>query len=171
VDAIDFVFFWVYLIEMIFRIIVHIKYIPKEPLDKVFKLDFFLFCLCTCGLAYEAVTAQSMEHFIMASDNPSKLLRTLKYLRIFILISSTPYFSEARIIFNSTLEAVYSVKSLLTLWLLVLVVFSIMGYHMFNGKTKINQNGDLDLVNGQPQKIGFEGIVDSFIYTVFIFFN
>ncbi len=28
VDAIDFAFFWVYMIEMIFRIIVHIKYIP-----------------------------------------------------------------------------------------------------------------------------------------------
>lgn len=42
---------------------------------------------------------------------------------------------------------------------------------MFNGKTKVDQNGDLDLENGQPYKIGFEGIVDSFIYTVFIFFN
>ena len=52
VDTIDFAFFWVYLIEMIFRIIVHMKYIPDEPFDKVFKLDFFLFCLCTCGLAY-----------------------------------------------------------------------------------------------------------------------
>jgi hypothetical protein len=46
-----------------------------------------------------------------------------------------------------------------------------MGYHMFQGKTKVNSSGDLDLVNGQPQKIGFEGIFDSLIYTVFIFFN
>ncbi len=139
--------------------------------DKVFKADLFVFCLCTCGLTYEVVTAQSLEHFLMASDDASKLLRTLKYLRIFILISSTPYFNEARIIFNSTLEAVLSVKSLINLWLLVLLIFSIMGYHMFQGKTKINASGDLDLVNGQPQKIGFEGIVDSLIYTVFIFFN
>jgi hypothetical protein len=92
-------------------------------------------------------------------------------LRIFILISSTPYFNEARIIFNSTLEAVLSVKSLINLWLLVLLIFSIMGYHMFQGKTKVDAIGDLDLENGQPHKIGFEGIIDSFIYTVFIFFN
>ena len=51
------------------------------------------------------------------------------------------------------------------------MIFSIMGYHMFNGKTKVNQSGDLDLVNGQSQKIGFEGIIDSLVYTVFIFFN
>ena len=52
VDAIDCVFFWVYFIEMIFRITVHMKYVPEESFDKAFKLDLILFCLCTCGLTY-----------------------------------------------------------------------------------------------------------------------
>lgn len=46
-----------------------------------------------------------------------------------------------------------------------------MGYHMFQGKTKIDRMGDLDLQNGNPEEIAFEGILDSIIYTVFIFFN
>ena len=42
---------------------------------------------------------------------------------------------------------------------------------MFQGKTKIDHHGHLDLENGHPQHVAFEGILDSLIYTVFIFFN
>jgi hypothetical protein len=71
VDGIDFAFFWVYFFEMMFRIIVHMKYASDMPFDKVFKTDLFLFCLCACGLTYEVLTAESLEHFLIASDNPS----------------------------------------------------------------------------------------------------
>ena len=72
-------------------------------MDRAGKLDFIVFFFCACGQSYEVATAQSVHHFLMASDEISRLLRTIKYLRIFLLISSTPYFKEARIIFNSTL--------------------------------------------------------------------
>ncbi len=36
------------------------------------------------------------------------------------------------------IEAVYSVRYLSALWLLIVVTFSIMGYHMFHGKVKID---------------------------------
>lgn len=62
-----------------------------------------------------------------------------------MLISSTPYFKEARTIFNSTLEAIYSVRYLSGLWLLNLIVFSIMGVHMFQGKIKVDNSGHLDM--------------------------
>lgn len=46
-----------------------------------------------------------------------------------------------------------------------------MGFHMFQGKIKVDSNGNLDLQNGTPRNIGFEGIVDSLIFTVFVFYN
>ncbi len=92
VDCVDFAFYWVYLGEMIFRYVLHKIYVPDEPFDRAGKLEYVLLLLCTGGLAYEVATAESVEHFLMASDDISRLLRTLKYFRIFLLISSTPYF-------------------------------------------------------------------------------
>lgn len=52
VDAIDFVFFWIYMAEMIFRIVIHLNYISEQPFDRAFKLDLLLFGFCTGGLLY-----------------------------------------------------------------------------------------------------------------------
>lgn len=60
VDCIDFAFFWVYFLEMIFRFVIHKRLVPNEPFDRTYKLDVALFVLCTLGLIYEVSTAQNI---------------------------------------------------------------------------------------------------------------
>lgn len=53
-------------------------------------------------MIYELVSSDSLISFVIAADHTSLLLRTMKYLRIVILMISSPYFIEAKIIFRST---------------------------------------------------------------------
>ena len=53
-------------------------------------------------MSNELGTSKNLIKFIIAADHISLLLRTMKYLRIVILIISSPYFIEAKIIFRST---------------------------------------------------------------------
>ena len=60
VDGIDFAFYWIFVVEMIFRVFVHMKYIPSFTFNKAFKLDLILLGLCSFGLVYEVITAENM---------------------------------------------------------------------------------------------------------------
>ncbi len=60
---------------------------------------------------------------------------------------------------------------MITLWLLTAVIFSLNGFHLFQGKTLVNGQGNLDLKNGKPNLISFEGLGNSLVFTFFSFYN
>lgn len=51
-DSIDFIFYWVYFVEVGFRIVVRRWYVPGMEWEKPFKVDLVLFGMCTAGLLY-----------------------------------------------------------------------------------------------------------------------
>jgi len=52
VDCIDFAFYWVYMAEVVFRLVLHSRYMPGKPFERASRLEFALFGVCTCGQIY-----------------------------------------------------------------------------------------------------------------------
>ena len=50
-------------------------------------------------------------------------------------------------------------------WLIVLLTVSIMGYHLFHGRTLVNAEGKLDMKKGFPNQISYDGFYRSVIFT------
>ena len=46
-----------------------------------------------------------------------------------------------------------------------------MGFHLHSYKTKVDSNGNLDLVNGQGFQVSMDGVFNSIIFTTLTFFN
>ena len=56
-------------------------------------------------------------------------------------------------------------------WFLLLVTFSISGYHLFHGRTLVDENGKLDLENGTPHQVSFATIYHSFVFITLTVYN
>lgn len=69
------------------------------------------------------------------------------------------------------LISVYRIKWILLMWFIFLVICSIMSYHLFTGRTLVNPEGKLDLLNGQPNQINYQDIYHSFVFTTLIFYD
>ena len=59
-DCIDFSFFCIYSLEMLFRYIIHRKYMKGEEYELDYKLDLALYILCCCGMTYELITSHTL---------------------------------------------------------------------------------------------------------------
>ena len=76
---------------MIFRGIIHRIHRKNLPFDYDFRLDLIIFTLCASGMLYEAFISPSALQYIFRSNSTSQIIRSLKYLRILVIITSTPY--------------------------------------------------------------------------------
>ena len=88
-----------------------------------------------------------------------------------IIILSTPFFLEAKLILESTFRSLYNIKNVVALWFLIVLTFGIIGFHLHSYKTKVDENGDLDMENGTGFQISFDGTFDAVIFTVLTFYN
>ena len=122
------------------------------------KIDIVILLLCSVGVCYEAVEAKNLTDFLWAKTVVEKVFRTFKYLRIFVLILETPFFKESRLILTSTFKAVYSMKNVILLWFLIVLIVSIMGFHLHSYKTKVDKSGNLDLANGKGFQVSMDGV-------------
>ena len=48
---------------------------------------------------------------------------------------------------------------------MVLLILSLMGYHLHTGNTLVNEKGELDLKNGKLNQISFKDVYHSLIFT------
>ena len=60
---------------------------------------------------------------------------------------------------------------MIALWFLTAIIFSLNGFHLFQGKTLVNSEEKLDIKNGKPNLISFEGLGNSLVFTLFSFYN
>jgi hypothetical protein len=97
--------------------------------------EIVLLVICTAGVIYEAVIADSFMKFVSAYDKYAKLIRCFKYLRIIVVLVSNRYFDEARIIVISIFVTIYKVRNFILFWMVIMTIFSLMGFHLFAYRT------------------------------------
>ena len=146
VDCVDFAFYVVMLAMIMAKVFIDRLYL--RTIDIYSKLEIGIAVVSTAGIVYEAVVAESMHDFLSANSRIEGIFRSFKYIRIIMLILTSFYFEEAKLIFESVIKAVYKIKNVFALWLIVTLIFSVIGYHLHSYKTKVNEYGQLDLVNG-----------------------
>ena len=98
------------------------------------------------------------------------VLRSFKYLRIILLVLNSTFFTEARLILESTFRSLYRIKNVVGLWMLVVIIFGIMGFHLHSYRTKVDNNGDFS-GEGSGFQLSFDGLFDSVIFTMLTFYN
>ena len=115
--------------------------------------------LCTGGVVYEFVNADSLYGFFGCTGVVEGVFRSFKYLRLMVLILNSTIFKEARLIFISIFRSLYTIRHMVLVWLLIVLTFSIIGYHLHSNKTKINPvTQKLDLQSGISFQVSFDGI-------------
>ena len=83
------------------------------------------------GYLYEILISDDFKDFYLAETKIEKCFRAMLYLRIIVILSFEPYFAESRKLFQFAWEAVKKSANFMLLWLLVLIMFSLMGYFLF----------------------------------------
>lgn len=83
-----------------------------------------------------------MTDFFSAANYIENVLRSFKYLRIILAVLQSTYFSEARLILESTFRSLYRIKNVVGLWMLIVIIFGIMGFHLHSYRTTIDEDGD-----------------------------
>lgn len=90
------------------------------------------------GLIYEAIIATDLKDFLIASGTPEKIIRTVKYLRIFSFMLRQPSLNEPKIILYAVINVIKKIVSVIFLYALVVLIFAIVGFHLFGYTTKID---------------------------------
>ena len=134
------------------------------------RFEIFIWVICTSGAVYEAVLTSDFVDFITASDIPSNLLRSFKYLRIILALLRGTYFKETRIILESIFSSLYQIKNVVGLWFCIVLLFGIAGFHLHSYRTKIDGDGNFS-DNGKGFQISFDGMFNSIIFTMLTFYN
>ena len=101
----------------------------------------------------------------------SKIFRSFKYLRIFIILLEKSFWKEGNYLIVCIGIAVNRIKLMIVMWLIVILTLTIMGYELHTGKTLMDSNGELDLISGTPNQINNSSIYHSFIFTTLAVFN
>ena len=95
------------------------------------------------------------------------MLRTFKYLRLFLVIIHIKHlWQDTYLLIVCVCKAVWKVKPVIIIWLIVVLIISIMGYHLHTGNTLVDANGNLDPTNGHPHQISFSTFYHSLIFTL-----
>jgi hypothetical protein len=95
--------------------------------------------MCIGGMGYEGIIAGSFKEFIQTENTLTSLIRNMKYLRLIIWILEIDFFSEEdKKLLLGICKAVYAVRYFMVVWLLVIIILSIMGFHLHNEHTLVN---------------------------------
>ena len=119
VDCFDLVFYLFFVIEL--GALILLQRIHLRRVEFWTKIEIILAFVCTLGVIYEAVTANSIREFFSSEDLASDIFRSFKYLRIMIVIINSPYFLEAKLILQSTFRSLYNIKNVVGLWLVIVI--------------------------------------------------
>ena len=100
------------------------------------------------------------------------MLRTFKYLRLFLLIVDMQHlWKDTHLLMVCVCKAVWRVKPVILIWVVVVLIISLMGYHLHTGNTLLDANGDLDPLNGKPNQVSFSTFYHSLIFTLLTLYD
>ena len=72
---------------------------------------------------------------------------------------------EGEMLILCIIKAVYKLRHIIVIWIIVVLILSMMGYHLHTGNTLVNEAGELDLKNGKPHQISFKDVYHATIFT------
>ena len=164
-DSVDCGLFLCCFFVLVFTIATEIKYGSKLSLPTI--IDIVLFLIYGSGMVYEGATAESFGEFLSAETEGAKVLRTFKYLRLFLVIVHMKHlWEDTYLLIICVCQAVWRVKPIIIIWAIAIVTMAIMGYHLHTGNTLVDANGNLDPTNGHPHQVSFSTFYHSLIFTL-----
>ena len=143
-------------------LILFIKFQEERHLCRVAQTEIVLLFFCTSGIIYELVIATSVEMFFLQENTVVKLFRAIKYLRIFFILYEWNFLSETKMILESTIAVVKTIKHMIVFWALLTIMFSIIGFNLFAYREHQQKN---------TLGVNFHGIMNSIIFTTLTFYN
>ena len=98
-------------------------------------------------------------------------MRTFKYLRLFLIIIYLKHlWKDTYLLIACVCKAVCKVKPVIMIWVIVVLIISLMGYHIHTGNTLLDASGDL-APNGKPNQISFSTFYHSLIFTLLTLYD
>lgn len=88
------------------------------------------------------------------------------YLRIFVVIMDLEILEDFNRNIYCISHGVWAIRYFILTWVFVLLILTIMGYHLHHGKTLLDENGKLDLKHGHPEQVSFETMYKAFLFTI-----
>ena len=74
-------------------------------------IDIMLFLIYGTGMVYEGATADSFDGFLLAETQAAKVLRTFKYLRLFLVIIDMKHlWQDTHLLIICVCRAVWKIK-------------------------------------------------------------
>ena len=104
-------------------------------------MDAGIIGLAFIGVIYEAAIAENFVQFLKAETVIAEIFRTFKYLKLIIIILERTYWKEGHRLLICIIRAVYKVRYVIIVWMLIMIILTLMGYHMHTGNTLINSKG------------------------------
>ena len=102
-------------------------------------IDIIIIGICLVGVMYEASIASSFSSFLSAETIIAKVFRTTKYLRVMIIIFHKSIWEEGHKLVVCIFKAVLELRRIILIWVIVMLILSLMGYHLHTGNTLVNR--------------------------------
>lgn len=103
---------------------------------------------------------------IVLDQGGSGSLSALRAFRLFRILKLLR-FGDLRVILESITLTVGAIGNYVVLLFLFIYIYSMVGMQYFAGKIKLNDENQVDMINGKSPRMNFDTLVDSFI-TIFV---
>ena len=152
-----------FVLMIVLRIVLELKI--KEKITKTTRADAGITLILLVGMIYEAIIAEDFNQFLEAETFPADILRTFKFFKLFLLFSERKYYWKKLHDLGKALgKTVFRILSTFFLWFIIILGFTIMGYHIEGGRMLVNEDGEVDMDGGRPNRFNFNDIYHSLIF-------
>ena len=147
IDSIDMGLGLCCVLVVITRVILELSL--NRRLSKIAIADAAITTVCLGGIIYEAIVAEDMAQFLEAETLATDVIRTFKCFRLFLVFFEKKYYWKG---VNDLLRilgtAISRILPAFCLWFTVVIIFSIMGYHIESGRILVDSRGEVDMNEG-----------------------
>ena len=95
------------------------------------------------------------------------ILRSFKIFKMFLLFSERKYYWKKMHDLGKALGKTFlKILPAFCLWFSIILGFAIMGYHIEGGRVLVNEDGELDMTGGRPNRFNFNDPYHSLIFVL-----
>ena len=136
-----------------------------RQITKILVADVVIALICVGGIIYEAAIAQDFNQFLEAETLPANVIRTFKCFKLFVLFLERKYYwKKLHDLIMVLADSLSRVLHIFCLWLIIILVFTIVGHHIEGGRILIDSNGALDMDEGSPNRFHLNDIYHALIF-------
>ena len=150
---------------LIVAIRVGLEFKLRRQVTKILIADVLIALTCLGGIIYEAVIAEDFRRFMEAETLPANVIRTFKCFKFFLLFAERKYYwKKLHDLIMVLADSLSGVLRIFCLWFLIILVFAIVGHHVEGGRILINENGQVDMEEGSPNRFHLNDIYHSLTF-------